>query len=345
MRGAHGALGYPRPEYVVTVELLIQAVVRQTAILVAQLATTGGVRAPLSQIANLVFIDLVKELERLGVSHNVSADMFGLGVRTYRRKIRRVIETSSDRGRSLRGEIVAFLKAEGIVTRGEVLERFPNDDEVQIRAVLRDLRENQVVFSLGKGQDTSYRIATDQELAALKRKRREQEGDDFHVALMFREGSLTVEQIAERAQAETMTIEAAIARLAAQGRIHQVNEQGEAKYRAEALLIPLGAPDGWEAAVYDHFKAVVGAVLGRLRANQTPPLQSDRVGGSTYTIDVWQGHPLYDEVYGTLQRLRAQLSDLRLRVRAINDAAVEHPPAETVAIYAGQYIVDDGARS
>jgi hypothetical protein len=287
----------------------------------------------------------VRELERLGVSHNVSADMFGLGVRTYRRKIRRVIETSSERGRSLRAEIVAYLKTEGIVTRSEVLARFVMDDEVQIRAVLRDLRENQIVFSLGKGSDTSYRVATEDELRALKRKRREQEGDDFHVALMFREGALTVEQIAERAQTEALTVEAAIARLASSGRIHQVPAEGDPKYRAEALLVPLGAAHGWEAAVYDHFKAVVGTVLERLRKNHAPPLQHDRVGGSTYTIDIWTGHPLEAEVYGTLQRLRAELSDLRLRVRAINAATADQPPHDTVAIYAGQYVVSEGNRT
>ena len=68
-----------------TIEPLIHAIVRQTTILIAQLATARGVRAPLAQIANQVFLDLVNELERQGVSRKVSADMFGLGLRTYRR--------------------------------------------------------------------------------------------------------------------------------------------------------------------------------------------------------------------------------------------------------------------
>jgi hypothetical protein len=37
-----------------TIELLIHAIVRQTTILIAQLATSMGVRAPLAQIANQV---------------------------------------------------------------------------------------------------------------------------------------------------------------------------------------------------------------------------------------------------------------------------------------------------
>ena len=84
-----------------TVEFLIHAIVHQTTILIAQLATLGGARAPLAQVANQVFLDLVRELERQGVSRKVSADMFGLGLRTYRRKIQRMSESSTERGRSL----------------------------------------------------------------------------------------------------------------------------------------------------------------------------------------------------------------------------------------------------
>jgi hypothetical protein len=326
-----------------TVELLIQALVRQTAILVAQLATTGGVRAPLAQIANQVFIDLVRELERLGVSRKVSADMFGLGLRTYRRKILRVAETSTDRGRTLRQDVLQFLRSESLVSRLELLEHFPNDDEAQIRAVLRDLRESQLVFTLGKGGQTTYRAATTEELAALKRKRGDEGEDEFHVALMYREGPLSIEEIAERAQTETISVEAAIARLSATGRIRQVEEDGATRYHAPALVIPLGATFGWEAAVFDHFKAVVGTVLTRLQASQAAPLPHDRVGGSTYTIDLWKGHPLEEEVIGTLQRLRTLLSDLRQRVTDINNNEANPPPKDRVVIYVGQHVVNENS--
>lgn len=330
-----------------TVELLIQALVRQTAILVAQLATTGGVRAPLAQIANQVFIDLVRELERLGVSRKVSADMFGLGLRTYRRKILRVAETSTDRGRTLRQDVLQYLRSESLVSRVELLEHFPNDDEAQIRAVLRDLRESQLVFTLGKGAQTTYRAATTEELAALKRKRGDEGEDEFHVALMYREGPLSVEEIAERAQTETVAVEAAIARLSATGRIRPIEEDGATRYHAPALVIPLGATFGWEAAVFDHFKAVIGTVLNRLQVGPAVPLAQDRVGGSTYTIDLWRGHPLEEEVLGTLQHLRTQLSDLRQRVTDINKTYAhppDNPPAkDRVVIYVGQNVVNENS--
>jgi hypothetical protein len=73
-----------------TLELLIHSIVRQTTILIARLATSGGTRAPLAQVADQVFYHLVKELEEQGVSRKVCADMFGLGLRTYQRKIQRL---------------------------------------------------------------------------------------------------------------------------------------------------------------------------------------------------------------------------------------------------------------
>ena len=53
-----------------TVELLIDAIVRQTTILIAQLATSRGVRAACADRQSGV-IDRVRELERQGVSRNV----------------------------------------------------------------------------------------------------------------------------------------------------------------------------------------------------------------------------------------------------------------------------------
>ena len=64
-----------------TIQLLIDAIVRQTTVLIAQLATSGGA---LAHVANQVFLDLANELEAHGVSRKVSADMFGMALRALR---------------------------------------------------------------------------------------------------------------------------------------------------------------------------------------------------------------------------------------------------------------------
>lgn len=324
-----------------TIELLIHAIVRQTTILIAQLATSRGVRAPLAQIANQVFIDLVRELERQGVSRKVSADMFGLGLRTYRRKIQRLSESSTERGRSLWEVVLEYVKAQGLVTRLEVLTRFSGDDEPQLRAVLHDLCESQLLFSSGSGASASYRAASDDELATLQRKQGAEGADELLVALMYREGPVTAKELAERAQVDLAALEAGIARLLAAGRLELLEQDGVARYRARALVIPLGAPVGWEAAVFDHFKALVTTILSRLNQNR-PAAHDDLVGGSTYTIDVWPDHPLAEEVYGTLGKVRTMLGDLRTRVNEFNGER-EVPEAHTrVVMYVGQSLINEG---
>ena len=56
----------------------------------AQLSTVAGIRAPLSRIADEVFLSLSRELESQGVTRKVAADMFGLALRSYQLKINRL---------------------------------------------------------------------------------------------------------------------------------------------------------------------------------------------------------------------------------------------------------------
>jgi DNA-binding Lrp family transcriptional regulator len=326
-----------------TIAPLIHAIVRQTTILIAQLATARGLRAPLAQIANQVFLDLVGELERQGVSRKVSADMFGLGLRTYRRKIQQLNESSTERGRSLSEVILEHVRERGLVTRAELLTRFPDDDEQLVRAIVHDLCESQLLFLSGTGPATTYRAASEEELFALQRRRGNEGADELLVALMYRDGPLTLKDIASRAQADPTVVEETLKRLAAAGRIEQIDHEGTISYKAGALVIPLGAPVGWEAAVFDHFKAMVSTILCRLREADMTAALADQNGGSTYTIDVWKGHPLADEVYGTLGRLRTELSELRTRVDEFNRQREVPEHFTRVVIYAGQSVIEETA--
>jgi hypothetical protein len=158
---------------------------------------------------------------------------------------------------------------------------------------------------------------------------------------MYREGPLAAPAIAARSQRDPAEIDAALARLLASGRIERLEHNGAVLYRASALLIPLGAPTGWEAAVFDHFKALVTTVLSRLRENRSAALE-DQVGGSTYTIDVWDGHPLGEEVVGALGRMRAALSELRARVVEHNASRPLPEQHTRVVIYVGQSVIQEG---
>lgn len=67
------------------------------------------------------------------------------------------------------------------------------------------------------------------------------------------------------------------------------------------------------------------------------------MGGSTYTYDVWRGHPHRDEVLGFLRDVRAKAVALRMKVEAYNEeAGPAAADAERVIAYVGQAVLDEG---
>ncbi len=321
-----------------TVEL-IQAIVRQTTVLIAQLATSGGWRAPLAQLADQVVQDQASELERQGVSRKVSADMFGMGLRSYQRRVRRLAESSVDRGRSLWEAVLDFIRRRGITPRTEVLRAFAAEDEVLLRGVLHDLCESRLIFQAGQGSQVVYRAVSDDELGALRALRSGEGLEELVWAIVYREGPLTREELLQRTHLEGAELDRALARLVESARIERADDEAGVLYRAASLYVPLGSPVGWEAAIFDHYQAMAKTILCRLREDRAAPGLADRVGGSTYTLDVWPGHPLEQPAYETLGRLRTALVELREQVEAYN---ATHPVPDRftqVVLYVGQCLI------
>ncbi|MFC1641486.1 hypothetical protein ACFL5O_02175 [Myxococcota bacterium] len=323
-----------------TIGLLIRAIVSQTTILIAQLATSGGARAPLVHVANQVFLELVRELERQGVGRKVSADMFGLGLRTYQRKIQRLTESSTDRGRSLWVALLDYLHSRTQATRAQILLHFAGEDETQVRGVLHDLCETGLITVSRTSPAIAYRCTPDDELVRQRQARQSEGLDELLWALIYRQGPLTWEQLAGQCgdQAE---MEASLDRLLETGRVERLDEEGA--YRTRSLVLPLGSPVGWEASVFDHFKALVATITCRLRADRAPANLTDRVGGSTYTLEVWPGHPLEQEAYATLGVLRSKLGDLRQRIEAHNAERGVPENHTQVLLYVGQCLIRQGS--
>jgi hypothetical protein len=324
------------------IELLIQCIVRQTTVLIAQLATTGGARAPLAQVANQVFLDLVEELTRQGVGRKVSADMFGLGLRTYQRKIQRLMESTTDRGRSLWEAVLDFISSQKITTRAAIQERFPSDDEAQLRSLLRDLCESGLVFSSGQGRDTMYRAASDDDLKAIRQVRSREGLDELVWALIYHHGPISSDNLANLTHFEGTELETALRRLKDTERITTLTEGEQLVHKASSLVVPVGAPLGWEAAIFDHFQAMIKTICCRLRDDRTTTHAKDVVGGSTFTIDIWPGHPLEEEVKSTLSQLRSMLIDLRKRADEYNAAHGVPEQYLQAVLYVGQCLIPQG---
>jgi hypothetical protein len=109
-------------------------------------------------------------------------------------------------------------------------------------------------------------------------------------------------------------------------------------YSARELFVPVDAATGWEAAVYDHFHALVQTICVKLHASDDG-VDRRMVGGSTYSFEVWPGHPFEEEVLSQLETFRTRTSELRARVREYNDQQGRPAVRLSVTFYAGQCVV------
>lgn len=325
------------------VALLIDAIVRQTMVLVAQLATTAGMRAPLAHVANQVFLDLVSELQAQGVGQKIIADMFGMALRTYHAKVRRLSESATDRGRSLWEAVLDFLKEkDSMVTRAEVLSRFSRDDSMTVRGVLNDLVETGLVLRMGRGDHTAYRAASVEELGFARGEDPEETASHMAWITIHHHSGATRTDLLSTLAMEEDVLERALARLLADGRItEETQEDGTSTFHADFCVIPYGNPVGWEAAVFDHYQALVMAICTKLDKGRVRSDFKDAIGGSTYGFDLWRDHPMQDEVLNFLSETRQRASELRARVDEFNAAQAKPDDPMRVIFYAGQTVMVD----
>jgi hypothetical protein len=313
------------------VQLLIEYIVRQTTVLLAQLSTAAGVRAPLAHVADQVFLDLAREIEAQGVRRTVVADMFGLALRSYQLKVQR-LQDSSRVEPSLWQKVHSELAASSL-RRSELLNRLLPAEPKDVAAVLNDLVGSGLAYCSGRGPNAVYGLTSESDRERFER------GSDVEALasmlwlLLATGGSATADELAERSHCSRSTLEAALAQLKDTGRV----AEGDGQFEALSFHIPVGAEQGWEAAVCDHFQAVATAIAAKLTSPRSRA--GDLIGGATLMFTVHPDHPHREEVLGLLANVRQQVNALWARVSAYN---AEHPPAEgadKVTFYFGQNVV------
>jgi hypothetical protein len=319
----------------VNVQLLIDSVVQQVTVLIAQLATSGGARAPVAHIASQVFVDLARELQAQGMSRKVSADMFGMALRAYQRKLARLTSEVPGRADTLWRSLLDLIESEGPLSRGEVLARYASDDETLIRGVLHDLCDSGLLACAGQGVDAEYRARSERELQRQATRANESGLDELLWAFVYRGGPVDAAALAKRLHLDPEQVRARLDALVTRGRL----ELARGRYEAHELVIPLDSEAGWEAAVFDHVQAMVQTICQRLRTAKTPQGR-ETVGGSTYSFDVWDGHPMQAEVEATLARFRSTHSQLRARVEAYNEKHGKPRAFRQVVVYGGQCVLE-----
>lgn len=321
------------------VKVLIDSIVRQTTVLIAQLATSGGVRAPLAHVANQVFLELTRELDEQGVSRKVSADMFGMALRSYLRRIQGLSESSTDRGQTLWEAVLSFLGQGEVRSRAEVFARFSRDDQELVRGVLHDLTASGLLFASSNGPNQVYRATTKAEQLQMGKLTDSAGLDELLWAFIYREGPVSRADLEAFAASDKLRLDQALTRLSALSKVEQTGAGEQATYRAQRLEVLLEAEVGWEAAVFDHYGAMVRTICQRLAQSRGGARADGRIGGSTFTLDVWDGHPLAEEAYGTLARVRAAHGDLYQRIERHNAAHGRPREYDQVVIYAGQHVL------
>jgi hypothetical protein len=165
--------------------------------------------------------------------------------------------------------------------------------------------------------------------------------DELLWVIIYREGPIARSMLTKLVGSKVAEVDGALERLVGAGRVQSDGDRADPRYRATGFVVNIGAEVGWEAALLDHFHALVRTICQKLRlgAESSP---SDTVGGSTYTFAVWPGHPRRDEVMGTLGRLRETLCALRTAVDEHNGRHGVPADYEQVVVYGGQSVTKQG---
>lgn len=324
------------------VKVLIDNIMRQTTVLIAQLSTSAGVRAPLAHIAEQVFLQLAREIEAQGVARKVVADMFGLALRGYQKKTQRLAQSSTTQGKTLFEAVLEFIEREGGATRRAVIERFSRDGERETIGVLTDLLQSGLIYATGSGDSSLYGITSDAERQKLTR-----ESDALVLASMllgeiYRNPGVTLTALETRLGVDSSAVERAVATLVSEGRVSL--DEPTHSVRAATFQIPVDARFGWESAVFDHFQAVTTAIANKLALKACGDAAAELVGGATLRFELSKDHPHKQEVLELLNHTRRAANALWEKVGSYND---EHPLTEserfTVTFYLGQNIDDTTA--
>lgn len=316
-------------------KVFIDSIMRQTIVLIAQFAATAGIRAPLAHLADEVFLSLSSELESQGVSRKLVADMFGMALRSYQRRVQRLRESATNPGQTLWQLVLGYLEARGRATRKDVHEQFCGDDPEALGAILNDLVRSGLASRTGSGGTALFAVTPEEDRQALARLGKEETVAALVWLDLCRNPNTSTQDAAERLGLAEDLVESAVASLTAQGRI--TNRDG--RVTPEPMVIPVGAEAGWEAAVFDHFQAVAGAITMKLRQGSTRSTADDTTGGSTLTFEIDATHPAAARVLGLLERVRSDVFTLWNEVETLNaKRPLDERSSRRVTFYVGQSV-------
>ncbi len=323
------------------VQVLIDAMIRQNTVLIAHLATSAGMRAPLAHIADQVFLEISNELRKQGVGVKVIADMFGMALRSWQAKVRRATESRTDIGRTLWEAVYSYLSSHGQVSRSKILERFKYDEEAVLKGVLNDLVESQLIFKAGRGDSTIYMMAPSNLSLADEEesKTRDDQLDALTLVTLYHGQPMKVEELKQSLNLSEDVLLKGLKRLESNG-LAKRDEEG---WHCQSLYLSTDDPVVWGAALLDHYQSIISALCVKLRGGNDRARDHDLTGGSTYSFNLWPGHPLETEATGLLKEFRHRLGELKAKKESFTGQCPDDLEQSKLVFYFGQAIIEEEA--
>ncbi len=308
--------------------------------LFATLATQNPLRMYFADIASKTLLDIVQVLRDDGISQEAIAASLGLTLNGYRAKLKRLREatdTPDDEAepRTLLERVfaaVADAPGDGL-TQAELAHLFRGLKPDSLNGVTHFLVRSGLLEVEGRGSHRRFRVV-------IRPRPHGPNGLDAAI-LLYREGPLSVDDISRRLGCATEHTQQLLAEIDAQGDL-EVSPGPPRTYRATAYHVPLDTEEGYEAAIFDHFSAVVQALTKKLRLGRHHASLGDLIGGATFTLQVPVTDPLYAEVSAFLRDNRVRLEDWLQRANAIPQAALAEGEVRRFTLYVGQSVDGDG---
>jgi hypothetical protein len=114
-------------------------------------------------------LDLASELERQGVTKNVAADMFGMSLRTYHRRVQQVRQEQTQR-RTVRDSVLELVGASPAVSAHAVHQQFLRHPAEVVAGALNDLVHAGLIERKGWGDTATYCVCAAPVPRALRRR-------------------------------------------------------------------------------------------------------------------------------------------------------------------------------
>jgi hypothetical protein len=159
---------------------------------------------------------------------------------------------------------------------------------------------------------------------------------------VYRHGPLTLAELSTHVRVSDDVLARVVDAMTSTGRVRRDDTDTTPRFTSESCLIAHGERAGWEAALLDHYHALVRAMCAKLEQGRNQSQPDDRVGGSTYSFDVWPGHPYAERVYALLATHRAEMSALWNEASA-HATSTGTPPTtrDRVTFYFGQNVTSE----